>query len=591
MPLRRLHSFLTAPISKTPRPQLIFWFSLSLTFAVTFGIVGLQKAFSGQYVVQDDARQHVFWMQRFLDPELFPNDWIADYFQSVAPSGYAALYQLMADLGLNPLLLNKLLPMVLGLITTGYCFGLCLEMLPVPIAGFISTLLLNQNLWLQDDLISGTARAFLYPLFLAFLYYLLRRSLFPCLVAIALQGLFYPQFVFIMAGILILRLWDWENGLRLSGDRKDYLFCAIGLGVAFLVMLPYALGTSEFGPVITAPVAKTLPEFSAAGRSRFFVNNPWEYWLTASRSGALLWVMPLCILSGVLLPISLRRPARFPLAKQVNHVILLLQVALVSLGMFLAAHALLFKLYLPGRYTHSSLQILTALAAGIAVTVLLDGLFHWAEQPASLYPYRRQFTAIGSTVLLGIVLVLSPEPYYFPNINYYIGQVPSLYQFFAQQPKDTLIASLALEADNLPAFSQRSILVGREYSIPYHVGYYRQLRQRIVDLIRAQYSQDLAEVQDFIRTYGVDFWLIDRAYLLMPYGAASDAQSDTTLWIKQFQPVAAEAAARRASGAIPALAKVSDRCSAFETEDLVVFQAACILGSQPAAPLINHVGQ
>lgn len=578
MLLRRLHNFLTAPISKTPRSQLIFWFSLSLTFAITFGILGLQKAFSSQYVVQDDARQHVFWMQRFLDPELFPSDWIADYFQSVAPSGYAAFYQLMADLGLNPLLLNKLLPMVLGLIATGYCFGLCLEMLPVPAAGFISTLLLNQNLWLQDDLISGTARAFLYPLFLAFLYYLLRRSLFPCLVAIALQGLFYPQFVFIMAGVLILRLLHWENGLRWSQDRQDYLFCVAGLGVAFLVMLPYALGTSEFGPVITAAEAKVLPEFASEGRSRFFVDNPWEFWLTATRSGVLLWVMPLCILSGVLLPFSLRRSAQFPLAKQVSHVTLLLQVAIVSLGMFLTAHALLFKLYLPGRYTHSSLQILTALAAGIAVTVILDGLFHWAEQPTSLYPHCRQFTAIASTVLLGVVLVLSPEPYYFPNINYYIGQVPALYQFFTQQPKDTLIASLALEADNLPAFSQRSVLVGREYSIPYHVGYYRPLRQRIVDLIGAQYSQNLAEVQSFIRTYGVDFWLIDRTYLLTPYGA--DAQSDTTLWIKQFQPVAAEAAARQAAGAIPALAKVSDRCSVFETEGLVVLQAACILGSQ-----------
>lgn len=577
MLLRRLHSFLTAPISKTPRSQLIFWFSLSLAFAVTFGILGLQKAFSSQYVVQDDARQHVFWMQRFLDPELFPNDWIADYFQSVAPSGYAAFYQMMASLGLNPLLLNKLLPMVLGLITTGYCFGLCLEMLPVPAAGFITTLLLNQNLWLHDDLISGTARAFVYPLFLAFLYYLVRRSLLPCLIAIALQGLFYPQFVFIVVGILILRLGRWESGLHLSRNRKDYLFCATGLGVAFLVMLPYALETSEFGPVITAAAARTLPEFSAQGRSRFFLDNPWEYWLTAKRSGALLWVMPLCILSVLLLPISLLWPARFPLAKQVSHVTLLLQLVLVSLGMFLAAHAVLFRLYLPGRYMHSSLEILSALMAGIAVTVMLDGLFHWAEQPQP-YPRRRQFSAIAATVLLGIVLVLSPELYYFPNINYQTGQVPSLYQFFAQQPKDTLIASLAREADNLPAFSQRSILVGREYSIPYHVGYYRPLRQRIIDLIAAQYSQNLAEVQNFIRTYGVNFWLIDRAYLLTPYGV--DAESDTTLWIKQFQPVAAEAAARSELGAIPALASVSDRCSAFKTEDLIVLQATCILNSQ-----------
>jgi len=53
-------------------------------------------------MVQDDARQHVFWMQRFLDPALFPRDLIADYFQSVAPAGYTAIYQMMAGVGINP---------------------------------------------------------------------------------------------------------------------------------------------------------------------------------------------------------------------------------------------------------------------------------------------------------------------------------------------------------------------------------------------------------------------------------------------------------------------------------------------------------
>lgn len=62
-----------------------FWFSLSLTFSAIYSILGLREAFSSEYVVQDDARQHVFWMLRFLDPELFPQDLIANYFQSVAP--------------------------------------------------------------------------------------------------------------------------------------------------------------------------------------------------------------------------------------------------------------------------------------------------------------------------------------------------------------------------------------------------------------------------------------------------------------------------------------------------------------------------
>jgi hypothetical protein len=64
-----------------------FWFWFSLFVVAVYGYFGLQFAFRGNYAIDSDARQHVFWMQRFLDPELFPNDWIADYHEFVAPAG------------------------------------------------------------------------------------------------------------------------------------------------------------------------------------------------------------------------------------------------------------------------------------------------------------------------------------------------------------------------------------------------------------------------------------------------------------------------------------------------------------------------
>lgn len=84
----RLRQWLTTPTDKTSSPQVIFWFSLSLSCAAMFGLMALRKAFSSPYVVQDDVRQHVFWMRRFLDSELFPQDLIADYFHSVEQPGY-----------------------------------------------------------------------------------------------------------------------------------------------------------------------------------------------------------------------------------------------------------------------------------------------------------------------------------------------------------------------------------------------------------------------------------------------------------------------------------------------------------------------
>jgi hypothetical protein len=586
MLIKRLHQLLIPPDGKLPRRQLIFWFSLSLTFAAIFSLVGLQQAFSAPYVVQDDARQHVFWMQRFLDPTLFPGDAIADYFQSIAPAGYRAIYRLAATIGIEPLLFNKLLPLVLSLVTAAYAFGVCLQLLPVPIAGFVGSLLLSQNLWLHDDLVSATARAFLYPIFLAFLYYLLRReaqpfwwkSLLPCLITIALQGLFYPHYVFIMSGALILRLFVWDGRLRFSRDRQHYLFCIVGLAVALGVMLPYALDISDSGGPISAALARTMPEFQDGGRSEFFTENPWHFWLTAQRSGALIWIMPLCVVAPGLLVAELLLPNRFPLIQQARKLSILAQVELVSLFMFFAAHAVLFKLYLPARYSQNSLLILTPLAAAVAIPVAIDTLFRWAEQPNNATPRRNG--AIALTLGLTLLLILSPLIYEFPDTRYKTGSSPGLYQFLAQQPKDTLIAGLSPETDNVPTFSRRSVLVSREASIPYQMGYYNELRQRMADQLVAQYSLDLATVQDFIRRYEIDFWLVDRAYLRTP----KPRQGGDRLindWLQQFQPTYDEAVENFRQGNIPALARLVEPCTAFKNRRLVVLETACVLQSNP----------
>ena len=545
----------------------IFWFSLSLTFSAIYSLLGLREAFSAEYIVQDDARQHVFWMQRFLEPNLFPKDLIADYFQSVAPAGDTALYQAIAHLGIEPLLLSKLLPGLLGLVSTAYCFGVCIQLLPVPAAGFIATLLLTQSLWLKDDLVSATPRAFIYPIFLAFLYYLLRRSLLLSCVAIALMGLFYPQGLFIAAIILILRLLHWRRKLpQLSLNRNDYLFCAVGLGVAVLVMLPFVLKTSVFGPTITAAVARNLPEFLPGGRSAFFFDNPFDYWLFNYRSG-FLPIRPVVLAVGLLLPILVRFPSYFPLTQQITrNVAILPQTAIASAVMFFAAHALLFKLHLPSRYSEHSLRIVLALAAGITFTVLWDTLRQ---------AYRQRVLVLTAVALLGIALLFYPSfDKNFPNTKYKVGNFPSLYHFFQAQPKDSLIASLSEEANNLPTFAKRSILVGREYAIPYHQGYYRQIQQRTLDLIQAQYSPNLAIVKSFIQQYGVDFWLLEQEAFTPEYLIRSR-------WLRKF-PVAKASITQLQESITPALSSFKQPCTVFEIKNLAVLQTACILETSGA---------
>ena len=573
MPIAQLHKFLTTTVDRTSRSHTIFWLILSLTFAAIYGILGMKQAFSAEYMVQDDARQHVFWMMRFVDPKLFPNDFIANYFQSIAPAGYSTLYKLAAIIGIHPLFFHKILPLFLGLISTYYCFGFCLEILPVPMTGFMASLLLNQHMWMTDDLASTTPRAFIYPIFLAFLYYLSRRSLLPCLGAIALIGLCYPPYALVAAGILVLRLLGWENGrLCWSRDRTNYLFCSTGLGVIFAVMLPYALDKSEFGPTYTAAEAKKMPEFAEDGRNAFFRPNFKDYWLTGRGSGifpkSLFTPVTHCV--ALLFPLLLFWRSAFPLANQIQSKIwLLLQLMLSSLAMFFAAHATIFKLYQPGRYTAYSLRFVIVLISAIALTLIIDGVGHWASQTETKFKLKN-LVALITTATIAVAVILYPcfvED--FPSVGYVEGKMPELYKFFQQQPKNILIASIAGEADNLPTFSQRSVLVAKEYAVPYQKGYFSRYLQRINDLIRAQYTPDRAILQNFINKYGIDFWMLDRNALTLQY-------VENYGWIDDFDATP-EAMLSLKQGKIPALVPAMTSCAVFQNEIVVVLDASCIV--------------
>ncbi|MEM9908573.1 MAG: hypothetical protein AAF921_26540, partial [Cyanobacteria bacterium P01_D01_bin.44] len=274
------------------------WLILSLLFAALYGFLFWRKAFAGDYSLQDDARQHIFWMQRWLDPGLFPNDLIVDYFQSLAPLGYKALYKTAASLGIHPFLLSKVLPPILGLVATMYGFCFCLRILPSPVIAFVSTLLLNQSMWMWRDLGSGTPRSFAIPLLLAFLYYLSRRARWPCVGVILLEGWFYPHLVLISVATLVIRLVRYQHGqVRLSRDPLDYQLLGWGTAAGILVLLPFVVSASPYGAVVSAAQAKTMPEFGAGGRQPFFGKTGLDYWL-GGKSGLFSMLNPVAIFAG-----------------------------------------------------------------------------------------------------------------------------------------------------------------------------------------------------------------------------------------------------------------------------------------------------
>ncbi|MGB7910652.1 MAG: hypothetical protein WCF59_00340, partial [Desulfobaccales bacterium] len=76
--------------------------------AVVFFLAHL-KAWSSPYVINDDVRQQIFWMQQWLDPQLFRGDLLAEYARRYVPWGVQGLYWL-ATWVTDPISFSKFLP-------------------------------------------------------------------------------------------------------------------------------------------------------------------------------------------------------------------------------------------------------------------------------------------------------------------------------------------------------------------------------------------------------------------------------------------------------------------------------------------------
>ena len=524
------------------------WLIITLIVSLIYSLLDLQTAFSGDWIVQDDARQHVFWMARYLDSDLFPNDLIADYFQSVAPFGYTFLYKLAASFGIDPFVFNKVVPLLLRSVITYYFFLLCREIFPVAIGCGVSTLLFNHNIWLKDDIVSATPRAFLYPFLIAFLYYFTKQSLIPCLITIILLGLFYPQTIFLASGMLVLKLIKLRRFKPiLTPNFRDRYFALICLIVAFVVMLPYAINTSDYAPVITRSQALEMPEFHYGGRSNFFKDSIWEY-LIGRGNGVMISTSvfnPIILLSSLFLPLVIKFN-KFSLATKITtHLDTVVKLLITSLGMYILAHIALFRLHLPSRYTTHSLRISVAICAGITITIVTDYLFKNYRQR---FPSKSIILSSLTIIIIALLTYYNFFDFHSPT-GYKVGSYPELYRFFQQQPKDIVIASLAKEADNLPTFTKRSTLVSREYAIPYHLGYYTPFSLKVRDLITAQYSNNLQTVQQFIRKYNVSYWLIETDSFTPEYVIKNR-------WFKQYQ-----LEYDRAVSQVLKITRDSDRCS------------------------------
>ncbi|MEL6334686.1 MAG: hypothetical protein AAFQ76_19105, partial [Cyanobacteria bacterium J06626_26] len=173
--------------------------------------------------------------------------------------------------------------------------------------------------------------------------------------------------------------------------------------------------------------------------------------------------------------------------------------------------------------------------------------------------------AVGfTTITVGYPSLLNS----FLNVVYVNSDRTALYAYLQQQPRDIRIASLAKEAENIPAFTGRSVLVSPGHSLAYHQGYYAQIRPRILDLMAAQYSPDLAQLQTVIIAHNIDFWLIDES--------SFNPEAVPKQWFRQFKPELTTAI-EQLQKQPPALQRLQSTCTVVSDQGKTLISAPCLL--------------
>ena len=321
---------------------------------------------------------------------------------------------------------------------------------------------------------------------------------------------------------------------------------------------------------MTAAQARTMPEFLPGGRLPFFFPSFFGFWLDGTDSGIQVSSNPPLITIGLLLPGLLKFRPQIPLLKELRSEWKLLpQLAITGVVGFFIAHLMFAKLHFPSRYTTHSWRVAMAVSAGIVLAIGLNSLLNWARQARSSV---RPLLVHGMIVVLMLIAALYPHLVWkdFPNTGYVTGTNPELYRFLQASPKSSLTAYLGLDGSNLPMFGQRSTLTAQEYAVPFHLGYYRQIRQRMLELLEAQYSSDLALAKQLIERYHIDYWLVDRAAFKPEY-------LRSYRWFRLFEPETGRAIAHLSAGKLGAIARIMPQCRLTTAGGVTILDGQCIL--------------
>jgi hypothetical protein len=517
------------------------------------------------YTIQDDTRQFLAWMIRLDDAAAMPDDLIANYWQSVCPPIYRAMYGFFNLIGLEPTLFARLLPVALLFFSAWMSWRVTMLLAKRPVVAVVASSFLVGFLLHEDSIYSSTPRAFSTPLFLVFLDGLLRNRAWMMIPSMLVLGLLYPTTAIVGLTMLAFSRIGWRP-FRIDLSRRTWLLGAAAASVALTILL-FPGSTSIWSPIISVSDALAMPNLGTPeGRSNIVGLSGQIDLLCQGRMGLLPEIVPCWTSHAAVIPNAVfmlpmlyfawravRRTTYQP--DQEPGEIVHAWALVASIAWWIVAIALAFSLHLPSRYTQRILAIFEFIAIGQLVGMWID---------ARLRQHRKsRLTTVAGTGLALFLLTSYVTPT--PGLSAPIDKAAmSQIETF---PPDTVIGGVSDQLDYLPALTGRSTLATIEHAIPYHTRYFGPLRERLVAGLEAVASDDPAVLGAYVERFHVDVIAVDDA--LLSTGRVPPKWATVV-------PDAVRAAQQKLDRG-PSILQQRARACTLHTGDLTLLDAACLV--------------
>ena len=419
--------------------------------------------------------------------------------EAIQPWGIYIVNSIFGSI-LSPLLISKVFPLFTLWAVCWFSFFLIRKRFGWALA--IAAMVMMSNFPLER-MIGFFARAYAFPLLLAFTYFWLEEKRTPTLVILFLSAFFYPV-VFLIKCVII-----GIDGLIIiiKGELKDHLKLYVALALVIFFCCGMLLLKSSFidsnellGGFLSKKELLERPEFGSGGRVDFQYNMnanlplefPWRFYLRFPFSGYDLETVALLL--SILLIVLISRRSSYPRMD-----VYIISLLIAGTVLFFIAQWRLPQLFLPERYVYYSylpfLFLLTLRNAAFLQSIAKNSI--WAKM------------AIAGILIFSTFHIKSPKDVGLHGYDDHRG----LYEKINTFEKPVMIAGPPAITSQIPTFCRQSILFSDEavHGI-YFKNYYDYVKPRVDDFIDAYTSTDEEELVRFIKKYKIDYLIIDKGF-------------------------------------------------------------------------------